>query len=382
MSTLLLRNVSKVYDKEIAAVRDFNLEIKDKEFVIFVGPSGCGKSTTLRMIAGLEEISKGELWIDDKLVNYIESKDRDLAMVFQNYALYPYMTVYDNLAFSLQIRKISKREIDKRVRKVAQTLQIENLLHRKPNALSGGQKQRVAIGSAMIREAKVFLMDEPLSNLDAKLRGQMRVELAKLHKELNTTVIYVTHDQTEAMTLGSKIVVMKDGMIQQVASPKILYSNPKNQFVAGFIGSPAMNFIEAQVRAKERKLYLEFNFKKIELNNVLSRILFAKGYVDETVIIGVRPEDILFIDKSTDDENDKDTITIYPSMREILGAEANVYFDIDKKTCCASVSVDKQIQIEEETKIRFNQDKIHLFDCNTQENILFINDIAGGKYEK
>lgn len=376
MSTLLLKNVSKIYEKEVAAVRDFNLEIKDKEFVIFVGPSGCGKSTTLRMIAGLEEISNGELWIDDKLVNFVESKDRDLAMVFQNYALYPYMTVYDNLAFSLQIRKIPKKEIDMRVRRTAEILQIGNLLHRKPNVLSGGQKQRVAIGSAMVREPKVFLMDEPLSNLDAKLRGQMRVELAKLHKELNTTVIYVTHDQTEAMTLGTKIVVMKDGMIQQVASPKVLYENPRNMFVAGFIGLPAMNFIEAEVKAKNRKLYLEFNFKKIKLNDVLSRILYAKGYVNEKVMIGIRPEDILFVTDKLTEAKQADTITIYPNMREMLGAEVNIYFDIDKKTYCACVAADYEVNLEEATEITFNQEKMHLFDCTTQENILFINENA------
>jgi multiple sugar transport system ATP-binding protein len=374
MSTLLLKNVSKIYSNEVAAVRDFNLEIRDKEFVIFVGPSGCGKSTTLRMIAGLEEISNGELWIDNQLVNFVESKDRDLAMVFQNYALYPYMTVYDNLAFSLQIRKIPKKEIDRRVRSVAKILQIETLLHRKPNALSGGQKQRVAIGSAMIKESKVFLMDEPLSNLDAKLRGQMRVELAKLHKELNTTVIYVTHDQTEAMTLGTKIVVMKDGMIQQVASPKELYENPRNMFVAGFIGLPAMNFIEAKVKVQNRKLYLEFNFKRIKLNDILSRILYAKGYVDEKVMIGIRPEDILFVSDEVVESNQTNTFTIYPNMREMLGAEANVYFDIDRKTYCACIESDYEVNLDEPVEIKLNQNKMHLFDCVTEENILFIND--------
>lgn len=376
MSKLLLKNVSKIYENEVAAVRDFNLEIKDKEFVIFVGPSGCGKSTTLRMIAGLEEISQGELWIDDKLINFIESKDRNLAMVFQNYALYPYMTVYDNLAFSLQIRNISQKEIDEKVRKIAGLLQIEDLLWRKPNALSGGQKQRVAIGSAIIRQPKVFLMDEPLSNLDAKLRGQMRVELAKLHKELNTTIIYVTHDQTEAMTLGTKIVVMKDGMIQQVASPKILYENPRNTFVAGFIGTPAMNFIEAEVTAKNRRLYLEFNYKKIKLNDVLNRVLYAKGYVNEKVIIGIRPNDIEIVSDKDHDSKQTNAFTIYPNRREILGAQANVYFDLGEKNCLVCVDTDYEITLNEAIQIRFVQEKIHLFDANTQDNILYINEIT------
>lgn len=374
MSNLMLKNVSKIYDKNVAAVRDFNLEIKDKEFVIFVGPSGCGKSTTLRMIAGLEEISKGELWIDNQLVNFVESKERDLAMVFQNYALYPYMTVYDNLAFSLQIRKLPKKEIDTRVRKTAEILQIEELLKRKPNALSGGQKQRVAIGSAVIREPKVLLMDEPLSNLDAKLRSQMRIELARLHKELNTTIIYVTHDQTEAMTLGTKIVVMKDGMIQQIASPAVLYDNPINTFVAGFIGLPAMNLIEAKVKSKYRKLYLEFNFKKIKLNDTLSRILFAQGYVNEKIIIGIRPEDITIVEDVRNDSQIEDAITIYPNIREMIGAEANIYFDLDQKSYCASIPAEQKINLNEPIQIRFNQDKMHLFDWNSQDNILYIND--------
>ncbi|WP_099469870.1 ABC transporter ATP-binding protein [Konateibacter massiliensis] len=374
MSTLLLKNVSKIYDNGIAAVRDFNLEIKDKEFVIFVGPSGCGKSTTLRMIAGLEEISKGELWIDEQLANFVESKDRDLAMVFQNYALYPYMSVYDNLAFSLQIRKIPKKEIDKRVRQAAKILEIESLLNRKPNALSGGQKQRVAIGSAMVREPRVFLMDEPLSNLDAKLRGQMRVELAKLHKELDATVIYVTHDQTEAMTLGTKIVVMKDGMIQQAASPRELYDNPRNMFVAGFIGLPAMNFIMAEVTVKNRNLYLEFNFKKIKLEERISRILYEQGYVDEVVVIGIRPEDICFHAR----EFEEGAVTVYPNRREMLGAEANIYFDMERTTFCASVPAEMEIDINQPAQISFNQDKLHLFDPDTEENILFL-DESGGK---
>ena len=249
MASLSLKNVCKVYPNGFVAVKDFNLEIADQEFIIFVGPSGCGKSTTLRMIAGLEEISSGELWIGDKMVNDVEPKDRDIAMVFQNYALYPHMSVYDNMAFGLKLRKVPKAEIDKAVHEAAKILDIEHLLDRKPKALSGGQRQRVAMGRAIVRSPKVFLMDEPLSNLDAKLRVQMRVEISKLHQRLQTTIIYVTHDQTEAMTLGTRIVVLKDGIIQQVDTPQNLYNTPNNIFVAGFIGSPQMNLIDAEVKA-------------------------------------------------------------------------------------------------------------------------------------
>ena len=250
MSEIALRNVSRQFDPEHYGVKDFNLDIHDKEFVIFVGPSGCGKSTTLRLIAGLEEITDGELWIDGQLCNYLEPKERGMAMVFQNYALYPNMTVYGNLAYALKIRKVPKKEIQERVHQVAKILEIESLLDRRPSALSGGQKQRVAIGSAIIRKPKAFLMDEPLSNLDAKLRAQMRVELLKLHEQLGTTMIYVTHDQTEAMTLGTKIVVMKAGYIQQVGAPAKIYNNPINLFVAGFLGSPSMNFFKCRIKAE------------------------------------------------------------------------------------------------------------------------------------
>ena len=245
MASLSLRHINKTYPNGYVAVKDFNLEIEDKEFIIFVGASGCGKSTTLRMVAGLEEITSGELYIGDKLVNDVEPKDRDIAMVFQNYALYPHMTVYDNMAFGLKLRKIPKDEIDKMVREAARILDLEALLERKPKALSGGQRQRVAMGRAIVRNPKVFLMDEPLSNLDAKLRGQMRIEISKLHQRLGTTIIYVTHDQTEAMTLGTRIVVMNAGIVQQVDTPQVLYDSPCNLFVAGFIGSPQMNFVDA-----------------------------------------------------------------------------------------------------------------------------------------
>lgn len=374
MSTLQLKNINKLYGNGVAAVRDFNLEVKDKEFIIFVGPSGCGKSTTLRMIAGLEEISSGELWIDNNLVNFVEPKDRDLSMVFQNYALYPYMTVYENLAFSLRVRKLSKKEIDERVRSVAQILQIEDLFFRKPKALSGGQKQRVAIGSAIVREPKVFLMDEPLSNLDAKLRAQMRVELAKLHKQLNTTIIYVTHDQTEAMTLGTKIVVMKDGIIQQIAEPRVLYNNPINKFVAGFIGAPAMNFIEAVVVARNRKLFLEFSNQKIELTDILSRTLYEKGYLNEKIIMGIRPEDFKFVTDTVVESGENTSINIIPNMREVLGAEANVYFELEDKTHCISTLGDQKVNMYKQTKIALNQNRMHLFDYKTEESILFLED--------
>ena len=257
MASLSLKNINKVYPNGFVAVKDFNLEIEDKEFIIFVGPSGCGKSTTLRMIAGLEDISSGELRIGDKLVNDVEPKDRDIAMVFQNYALYPHMTVYDNMAFGLKLRKVPKEEIDKMVREAAKILDLEALLDRKPKALSGGQRQRVAMGRAIVRNPKVFLMDEPLSNLDAKLRGQMRIEISKLHQRLGTTIIYVTHDQTEAMTLGTRIVVMNAGVVQQVDTPQVLYDTPCNLFVAGFIGSPQMNFVDAVCKINGNKVALQ-----------------------------------------------------------------------------------------------------------------------------
>ena len=280
MASLSLKNVCKVYPNGFVAVKDFNLEIADQEFIIFVGPSGCGKSTTLRMIAGLEEISSGELWIGDKLVNDVEPKDRDIAMVFQNYALYPHMSVYDNMAFGLKLRKVPKAEIDKSVHEAAKILDIEHLLDRKPKALSGGQRQRVAMGRAIVRSPKVFLMDEPLSNLDAKLRVQMRVEISKLHKRLQTTIIYVTHDQTEAMTLGTRIVVLKDGIIQQVDTPQNLYNTPNNIFVAGFIGSPQMNLIDATVAQEGSQVTLKMSDDVIiKLPAEKSKKLIDGGYV-------------------------------------------------------------------------------------------------------
>ncbi|MDE6182642.1 MAG: sn-glycerol-3-phosphate ABC transporter ATP-binding protein UgpC, partial [Eubacteriales bacterium] len=292
MAGLKLKDITKRYENGFEAVKKFNLEIKDREFIVFVGPSGCGKSTTLRMIAGLEEISDGELYIGDKLVNDVAPKDRNIAMVFQNYALYPHMTVYDNMAFALKIRKVSKAEIDKKVRAAAEILDIGHLLDRKPKALSGGQRQRVAMGRAIVRSPEVFLMDEPLSNLDAKLRGQMRIEIAKLYQELNTTFIYVTHDQTEAMTLGTRIVVMKDGIAQQIDSPKEIYENPQNIFVAGFIGSPQMNFLDATIIEENGKTLVKVLDKTIELPKEKQDLLKNEGYVGKEVILGIRPENI------------------------------------------------------------------------------------------
>ena len=325
MSEIALRNVCKQFDSEHYGVKDFNLDIHDKEFVIFVGPSGCGKSTTLRIIAGLEEITDGELWIDGELSNYLEPKERGMSMVFQNYALYPNMTVYGNMAYALKIRKLPKDEIDRKVHEVAKILEIDQLLDRRPAALSGGQKQRVAIGSAIIRKPKAFLMDEPLSNLDAKLRAQMRVELVKLHKQLDTTIIYVTHDQTEAMTLGTKIVVMKDGLIQQVGAPQSIYDNPVNLFVAGFLGSPSMNFFRCTVKAEENNrtaLLLDDakTVKKVYLDGTRGKQI-ADRYNGRHVILGIRPEDIYELDEAKKLGIENESVDVYEPVvnREMLG---------------------------------------------------------------
>ncbi|MDD3339691.1 MAG: sn-glycerol-3-phosphate ABC transporter ATP-binding protein UgpC [Lachnospiraceae bacterium] len=376
MSEITLRNICKQYENEHFAVKDFNLDIHDREFVIFVGPSGCGKSTTLRMIAGLEDISDGELWIDGQLCNYFEPKDRGLSMVFQNYALYPNMTVYGNLAFALKIRKMSKTEIDKTVRGVAKTLEIEHLLERYPNALSGGQKQRVAIGSAIVRKPKAFLMDEPLSNLDAKLRAQMRIELAKIHKETETTIIYVTHDQTEAMTLGSKIVVMKDGLVQQVAAPAEVYNHPVNLFVAGFIGSPSMNFMKAWVAEEggHAALYLGSmaSDSKIILDGAKGQRLLEKEKGNE-VIIGVRPEDIYEYEDAVKGGFDKNSINICKtvSTREVLGAEVVLYFEEQDKTQAVRLKPENMTRVGEDIDLYVDPDRIHVFDLSTEENIFY-----------
>ena len=375
MSEIALRNVCKQFDSEHYGVKDFNLDIHDKEFVIFVGPSGCGKSTTLRIIAGLEEITDGELWIDGELSNYLEPKERGMSMVFQNYALYPNMTVYGNMAYALKIRKMPKDEIDKKVHEVAKILEIEQLLDRKPAALSGGQKQRVAIGSAIIRKPKAFLMDEPLSNLDAKLRAQMRVELVKLHKQLDTTIIYVTHDQTEAMTLGTKIVVMKDGLIQQVGAPQSIYDNPVNLFVAGFLGSPSMNFFQCTVKAEENNrtaLLLDDakTVKKVYLDGTRGKQI-ADRYNGRHVILGIRPEDIYEIEeaKKLGIENDSVDVDEPVVNREMLGAEVILYFDEQGKTLAVRLSPENQTQVGEKVSLYFDMEKAHVFDPETEENI-------------
>lgn len=375
MSEIALRNVCKQFDSEHYGVKDFNLDIHDKEFVIFVGPSGCGKSTTLRIIAGLEEITDGELWIDGELSNYLEPKERGMSMVFQNYALYPNMTVYGNMAYALKIRKLPKDEIDRKVHEVAKILEIDQLLDRRPAALSGGQKQRVAIGSAIIRKPKAFLMDEPLSNLDAKLRAQMRVELVKLHKQLDTTIIYVTHDQTEAMTLGTKIVVMKDGLIQQVGAPQSIYDNPVNLFVAGFLGSPSMNFFRCTVKAEENNrtaLLLDDakTVKKVYLDGTRGKQI-ADRYNGRHVILGIRPEDIYELDeaKKLGIENESVDVDEPVVNREMVGAEVILYFDEQGKTLAVRLSPENQTQVGEKVSLYFDMEKAHVFDPETEENI-------------
>ena len=376
MAEIALRNVCKQFNSKQYGVKDFNLDIHDKEFVIFVGPSGCGKSTTLRLIAGLEEITDGELWVDGEICNYLEPKEREMSMVFQNYALYPNMTVYGNIAYALKIRKVPKKEIDERVREVAKILEIESLLDRKPTALSGGQKQRVAIGAAIVRQPKAFLMDEPLSNLDAKLRTQMRVELQKLHKQLHTTIIYVTHDQTEAMTLGTKIVVMKDGMIQQVDTPKNIYNHPVNKFVAGFVGSPSMNFIECEVAEELVITVLFFGtkglVKKVYPTGQNEEVLRG-NYMRKRVILGIRSEDIYALEEAEKKGLLKNSIGIKETVinREMLGAEIMLYFEEQDRTCAVRLDPSNQTKVWEEIDLYFDMEKIHIFDIDTEENILY-----------
>ncbi|SMC28494.1 carbohydrate ABC transporter ATP-binding protein, CUT1 family (TC 3.A.1.1.-) [Clostridium acidisoli DSM 12555] len=369
MSDLSLKHIYKIYPGDVTAVKDFNLEIEDKEFIVFVGPSGCGKSTTLRMIAGLEEISKGELYIGGELKNNVSPKDRDIAMVFQNYALYPHMTVFDNMAFGLKLRKIPKKQIEEKVREAAKVLDIEHLLDRKPKALSGGQRQRVAMGRAIVREPKVFLMDEPLSNLDAKLRVQMRTEIAKLHKRLETTFVYVTHDQTEAMTLGTRIVVMKDGVVQQVASPQDLYNHPVNIFVAGFIGSPQMNFIDAKIEDAQGKIFVNFEGERIQLNEEASKVIKDKGYTGKDVIMGIRPEniddDVEFIEKHKDA-----VFNANVEVTELMGSETFLYLKKGKSSITAKVDGTSKAKTGDSIKIALNSDMIHIFDKETELTIV------------
>ncbi len=365
MANVILKNVFKRYDGGVIAVSDFNLNIADKEFIILVGPSGCGKSTTLRMIAGLEEITDGEIYIGDKLVNDVQPKDRDIAMVFQNYALYPHMTVFDNMAFGLKLRKIAKDEIKRRVTEAARILEIEHLLDRKPKALSGGQRQRVALGRAIVRDPKVFLMDEPLSNLDAKLRVQMRIEITKLHQRLQTTIIYVTHDQTEAMTMGTRIVVMKDGFIQQVDAPTALYQKPLNTFVAGFIGMPPMNFFNATLVLKNDEYYLEQEGFSIRLPKDKT-VEDVKGYINKEMIMGIRPEAI-YAESELVEQSPETSFEALVEVVEMLGSETLLYLNIKGLSAVARVNPLTSAKAGETIKLCADGNRIHLFDKETEK---------------
>ena len=369
MASLSLQHIYKRYAGGVTAVTDFCLDIEDKEFIVLVGPSGCGKSTTLRMIAGLEEISEGVLKIGDTIVNDVAPKDRDIAMVFQNYALYPHMTVYENMGFALKLRKTPKEEIDKRVREAAKILDIEHLLDRKPKALSGGQRQRVALGRAIVREPKVFLMDEPLSNLDAKLRVQMRTEIGKLHKKLQTTFIYVTHDQTEAMTMGTRIIVMKDGFMQQVDSPINLYNKPCNMFVGGFIGSPQMNFINATLNKKEDGVYVEFGQESVKLPEGKASKEELKEYFGKEIVIGIRPEDI-HDEEAMLASQPTSIVNAFVDVTELLGAETYLYLTIAGLPITARVNQRSTAKINDTIKVVFDANKIHLFDKDTENVII------------
>ncbi len=368
MSSVSLKGIYKRYAGGVVAVSDFNLDIADKEFIILVGPSGCGKSTTLRMVAGLEEISEGELYIDEKLVNDTPPKDRDIAMVFQNYALYPHMTVFENMAFGLKLRKTPKDEIKRRVEEAARILEIEHLLDRKPKALSGGQRQRVALGRAIVRNPKVFLLDEPLSNLDAKLRAQMRTELTKLHQRLATTFIYVTHDQVEAMTMGTRIVVMKDGYVQQISSPQVLYETPNNLFVAGFIGSPQMNFIDAKVIDKGGVTYLQFGGSEIALPESKGRKPEVLAFAGKEVILGIRPEDIhdqdMFLTQFPDSQ-----VNMKVDVVEMMGFETYLYLTCEGKSFTARVSNRSTAKVGDNIRLALDSKKIHIFDKETEKTI-------------
>ena len=373
MASVKLTNVQKKYDNKVIAVDDFNLEIADKEFVVFVGPSGCGKSTTLRMIAGLEEISDGELWIGDRLVNDVAPKDRDIAMVFQNYALYPHMTVYDNIAFALKLRKTPKDEIDRKVKEAAEILDITQYLGRKPKALSGGQRQRVAIGRAIVREPKVLLMDEPLSNLDAKLRNQMRAEIIKLRERINTTFIYVTHDQTEAMTLGDRIVIMKDGFIQQVGTPEEVFDRPGNLFVAEFIGAPKMNIMRTQLLLENGKYYVTPFGSKIEVDGQNGELLKQKGVEAGEILLGVRPEHINLAAESAENTIDGKLL-----VNEMMGSELHLHVAVEGAKIIARIPTvdlthDERVALKngKDVHLTFPGKVMYFFDPKTEKNLIY-----------
>ena len=372
MANVTLKNIKKVYDKNVVAVQEFNLDIADKEFIVLVGPSGCGKSTTLRMIAGLEEITEGELYIGDKLVNDVAPKDRDIAMVFQNYALYPHMTVYENMAFGLKLRKVPKAEIDEKVKEAAEILGITEYLQRKPKALSGGQRQRVAIGRAIVRHPQVFLMDEPLSNLDAKLRNQMRAELIKLRQNVNTTFVYVTHDQTEAMTLGDRIVIMKDGYIQQIGTPQQVFNHPANLFVAGFIGSPQMNFFDAQLSIEGGRYVVRMDGAIIDMPEEMQKTLKAKNEQPKKIVLGIRPEHIVLTDAGH-----KGAVPAKVDVSEMMGSELYVHVNAVGKDCVLRIAtIDLPLEnrlgfkFGDQLYFTFDGALAHLFDPETSQNLL------------
>ncbi len=373
MASVTFKNVYKIYNegvkgKEFQAVKDCNMEIKDREFVVFVGPSGCGKTTTLRMLAGLEEISKGEIIIGETVVNNLEPKHRDIAMVFQNYALYPHMSVFENMSYALKLQKVSKKEREEKVNEAAAILGLENLLSRKPKELSGGQRQRVALGRAIVRHPKVFLMDEPLSNLDAKLRVQTRAEIIKLHKKLNTTFIYVTHDQTEAMTMGERIVIMKEGVIQQFDTPENVYFNPINLFVAGFIGSPQMNFVDGVVSKRDGVYYLNMLSNNYVLDNEYGIRLEEKGILDKTITIGIRPEHIYDSTRRTDM-----SFVANVELMEMLGSEKYLHLQIDgvSQKILAKIFSDNPVTSSDKIELFIDSSKLHFFDKQTEMSLLY-----------
>ena len=367
MASVRFENISKIFDKNVTAVAEFDLEIRDKEFVVLVGPSGCGKSTTLRMIAGLERPTSGRLYIGDTLVNDVAPKDRDIAMVFQNYALYPHMTVYENIAYGLRLRKFPKRVIDEKVREAARSLDITELLDRKPKALSGGQRQRVAIGRAIVREPKVFLMDEPLSNLDAKLRNQMRAEILTLRKRIDTTFVYVTHDQTEAMTLGDRIVIMKDGFIQQVGTPREVFAHPANQFVGGFIGTPQMNFFQGELLKENGRFWAQVGAYRVQLSDEKQERLFAADVQPQQVTVGVRPEHLQLA---------KAGIPAELGVREMMGSSVHLHLTVMDQDVVAVVSgMDdsghfmNDIPASGQVFLAFHGNAVHLFDPASENNL-------------